>query len=73
MPKNDDKHKERNTIRAARILRTAKITGVSPRQVRRVCEGLHNNNDVVDTMVRLTQAEEYLDNMLLKEVKNLLP
>ena len=72
MSKEMDKTKHRDPIRYARILRTAKIIGVSPRQVRRVCEGEQKNNEVVDTMVRLKQAEDYLDNMLLKEVKKLI-
>jgi hypothetical protein len=72
MPKDIDKNKHRDTIRAARILRTAKITGVSTRHVRRVCEGEYTNDAVLETMVRLTQMENHIDNELLKEVKKLV-
>lgn len=59
----------KDTIRAARVLRTAKIVGVSPRHVRRVCEGVCQNMDVIDTMVRLAQAEDMIDSLLIQEVK----
>lgn len=73
MSNNFEKKKHYDTVRSARILRTARIVGVSTRQVRRVCEGENKNEVVLDTMVRLQQAEEYIDNMLLMEVKKLVP
>lgn len=59
-------------IRYARMLRTAKIIGVTPRQVRRVCEGTSENELIIDTIVRIAQAEDMLDNILINEVKKLV-
>lgn len=60
-------------IRYARLLRTAKIVGITPRQVRRVCDGDSDNPVVINTMVRIAQAEEVFDNLLITEVKKLIP
>jgi len=60
-------------IRHARMLRTAKIVGVTPRQVRRVCDGENQNDLVIYTIIRIAEAEEMLDNLLIKEVKKLVP
>ncbi len=62
----------RDTIRAARVIRTAQITGVSKRQVRRVCEGKCQNENVISVMVRMAQAEEMLDNLLINEIKSIV-
>lgn len=73
MSKITEKTKHRDPIRYARILRTAKIAGVTPRQVRRVCEEGQKNELVLETMVRLKQMEDHIDNELLREVKKLVP
>jgi DNA-binding transcriptional MerR regulator len=73
MSNNTKKKKHYDPIRYARILRTAKITGVSPRQVRRVCEDGQKNEAVLETMVRLKQIEDHVDNELIREVKKLVP
>jgi hypothetical protein len=73
MPKNSHKKKHYDPIRYARMLRTASIVGVSTRQVRRVCEGENQNEVIIDTMVRLVEAEEIIDSLLVQEVKKKLP
>ena len=73
MSQKTDKKKHYDPLRYARMLRTAKITGVSPRQVRRVCDGEQNNDVIMDTIIRMAQYEDHFDNELLKEVKKLVP
>lgn len=63
------KTRERDAIRAARIKRTAEITGVSEKQVRRVLSGEQENNDVIMTYRTLAEGE----NTLMKAVKELVP
>lgn len=40
--------KNRNTLQAADILRTASIAGMSPRQIKRIAEGTCKNPKILD-------------------------
>ena len=63
------KTRERDAIRAARIKRTAEITGVTEKQVRRVLSGEQENNDVIMTYRTLAEGES----TLVEAVKELVP
>lgn len=59
----------RDTVRAARIIQTAKIVGVSERQVQRVLNGDQENDEVVLVFMELFEGE----NKLIQQVKKLVP
>ncbi len=69
MAKNIEKTKARDTIKAARIQRTAELTGLSVRQVRRVNECESENETVISVLMALQEGE----NKLIQEVKKLVP
>ena len=69
MEKNKRKIKDRDTIRAARVKKTAGIIGVSERTVRRVINGDTDNENVMSAFMLITEGE----NKLLNEVKKLVP
>ena len=60
---------KRDIKKAATILDTAELAGVSPRQVRRVLRGEQENQNVFTVFMELTEGK----NMLLQEVKKLIP
>ena len=69
MANNSEKTNARDTVKAARIINTAKITGVSPRHVRRVLEAESENEHVLSAYMFLTEGE----NKLIEAVKKLVP
>ena len=73
MHKNMLKMAERDTIRAARVQRTADITGVTPRAVRYILNGERENDDVLMVYMEIKEMEEKLDNDLKNEVNKLVP
>lgn len=63
------KTKGRDTIRAARVQKTSEVTGLSPRQVRRVTQGDQQNEKVMEVYMKIEEGE----NLLLEAVKQLVP
>jgi hypothetical protein len=63
------KTRERDTIRAARIKRTAEICQVTERQVQRVLNADQENQNIVMTYMTLQEGE----NSLIAAVKELVP
>ena len=59
----------RNIERAALIQKTADITGVSVRHVRRVLESEKKNETIVEVYMTLSE----LSNQLVDEVKRIVP
>lgn len=59
----------RDTVRAARIKRTAEIVGVSERYVQLVLNGDRQNDDVLLVYMEMAEGE----NKLIQEVKKLVP
>lgn len=73
-----EKTKSRDTETAARIKKTARITGVSVRSVRRVLAGDQRNEEVMSTYLDLYEQEEIAyktaeDNHLVAELERLIP
>ena len=64
-----EKKGTRDTVRAARIKRTAEIVGVSERQVQRVLSADRENDKVLTVFFTLEEGE----NKLVQEVKKLVP
>ena len=64
-----DKKGNRDAIRAARVKRTAEITGVSERHVNRVMIGDQENDKVVLVFMELKEGE----NKLVEAAKKLVP
>ena len=64
-----EKPKKRDTVKAARIKKTAELTGVSDRSVRRVINGDQDNPTVMQVYLELEEGE----NALLTAVKQLVP
>lgn len=73
MAKYCEKTRVQDTERAAIVKKTARIVGVSTRQVRRVMSGENENLIVERVFMEFVEAEAELENTLLKEVKNLIP
>jgi hypothetical protein len=69
MAKKVAKRKRRDIIKAARVLKTSKVTGVSQRQVQRVIEGSRMNENVLSVFMKLEEGE----NLLLEAVKQAVP
>lgn len=69
MSKKSTKPSKRDIKKAATILDTAELVGVSPRQVRRVLSGEQENQNVFSVFMELTEGK----NLLLEEVKKLIP
>ncbi|MDP1810570.1 MAG: hypothetical protein Q8K66_04115 [Sediminibacterium sp.] len=63
------KKRNRDTVRAAIIIKTARIVGVSERQVNRVLNGDQQNEEVVLVFMELSEGET----KLVKEVRKLVP
>jgi hypothetical protein len=63
-----EKKANRDTIRAARIKKTADIVGVSERQVQRVLNGDQQNEDVVMVFMELSEGETKLVQQVRKLV-----
>lgn len=59
----------RDTVRAARIKRTAEIVGVSTRYVRMVLDCERENEDVLAVFMELSEQE----NLMIESVKKLVP
>lgn len=66
IPRNKGK---RDVRRAATVQDTAETVGVSPRQVQRVLTGDQENPLIMEVFMELTERK----NLLLQEVKNLIP
>lgn len=69
MDKNRENIKKRCALTASKIKLTAKLTGVSDRQVRRVINGDSRNEDVLSTFMFLQEGE----NELVKQAALLVP
>ena len=69
MDKYSNKTASRDIIRAATVLETAELTGVSPRHVRRIMAGEQENENVLSTFMEIKERK----NLLLQEVKKLIP
>ncbi len=69
MTKEIDETKKRDIRRAALLLHTADVTGVTPRHVRRVTEWENENEVVEDVFMFLSEGT----NKLLEEAKRLVP
>lgn len=66
--------KKVDTERAARVKKTARITGVSIRSVQRVLSGDQKNPEVMATYFDLLEGEKQLEeNLLIKAVRELIP
>lgn len=68
-----EKTRKVDTERASRIIKTARITGVSVRSVQRVLNGEQDNDYVFDVYLALTEEELKMENGLLDAVKELIP
>lgn len=68
MAKNSEKRRTRDTIRAARVKRTAEICRVSVRMVQLVVNGDRENEEVFSTYMALAEGE----NLLIQSVKRLV-
>lgn len=64
-----EKKSTRDTVRAARIKRTAEIVGVSERYVQLVLNAERQNEEVLLVFMELDEGE----NKLVQEVKKLVP
>jgi len=64
-----EKTKKRDTEKAARILKTARIAGVTPRSVERVLNQEQQNQKVMTIYMELLEGE----NVLVQAVKELVP
>lgn len=69
MDKYKENIKKRDAVLASRVKKTAKITGVSDRQVRRVINGESKNEEILSTYMFIQEGE----NKLLREAKLLVP
>lgn len=66
--------KKRDSEHAARVIKTARIRGVSERQVYRVLAGDRTDPETLATYMDLLEGERKLeDNLLIKAVKDLIP
>lgn len=68
-----EKTRKRDTERAARIIKTARIAGVSEKSVRRVLNGEQENEYVLDVYMALAEEDEKIENELIEAVKELIP
>jgi predicted transcriptional regulator len=68
MPKSFDKPKKRDSEKATRVKKAAKLCGVSPRAVYKVLNGDFDNDKVLTVYMTLQEEE----NKLLNEVKKLV-
>ena len=68
-----DKTYQRDIEDAARIIKTARITGVTKRHVRHVINDDRNNELVFTTYMTLKEEEQEIENKLLAEVNKLVP
>lgn len=69
MAKIGKNNRKRDTRRAARVLDTAEVLGVSPSLVQKVLRTERDNEKVVAVHMELTERH----NLLLEEVKKLVP
>ena len=69
MAKNSNNKRTRDVRRAATVKDTAEITGLSPSEVQKVLRAERNNDTVVAVFMELTERQ----NLLLQEVKRLVP
>lgn len=60
---------KRDSIRAARVKKVAESLGKTPNYIRKVLNGVRENNQVLPLMMELQERE----NKLLEEVKKLIP
>lgn len=67
------KQYKRDTEQAAIAIKTARITGVSDRYVRMVINEDRENETVVNVYMALQEAEQEIENKLLKTVKEMHP
>jgi hypothetical protein len=71
---NMENVKKRDTENAARVKKTARIRGVSERQVYRVLAGDRTDPETLATYMDLLEGERQLEeNLLIKAVKDLIP
>ncbi len=73
MSKIFEKPSKRDAERAAIVKRTARITGVSERQVNRVLDTENSNDLVVSVFMEIKESNDQTDNKLLEAVKTLIP
>lgn len=66
MAKLVEKPSQRDTIRAARVIKCAEIAGVCVRQVRRVMDGDSENNLVEAVFMQIVEGE----NELIQKIKH---
>lgn len=64
-----ENNRNRDTINAARVIKTAECVGVSERYVNYVINGERNNDMVLSVFMEIQEGE----NKLLEEVKKLVP
>lgn len=69
MEKSNRNKSKRDIKRAATIIETAELTGVSTRSVRRIMESEQKNETVVMVFMEIEEGK----NKLLSEVKKLVP
>jgi ATP-dependent phosphoenolpyruvate carboxykinase len=78
MQKEMEKTTGRDTVKAALVLKTSEITGLSPRSVNRVLDGNQNNESVLSVHMELQEGfqevvEKVQTNFLLEAVNKLVP
>ncbi len=72
MVKNSKNVMGRDTIKAARIIKTARITGLSERHVRRVLDCKNGNEKVMEVFTAIVKEEDKIENELLQKIKGWL-
>lgn len=68
-----ENNSNRDTVRAARIKRTAEICGVSPSMVQKVLRTDRANDKVEIVYFSIVDADNETDNKLKEAVKQLVP
>lgn len=69
MIKSGTNNNGRDTVKAGRIIKTARITGLSERHVRRVLECKNGNEKVIEIFRTIVAEEDKLEKELLQKVK----
>jgi len=69
MIKNSTIINVRDTIKAARVIKTARITGLSERHVRRVLESRNGNQKVTEVFKTIVEEEDKMERALLQKIK----
>ena len=69
MIKNSTIINVRDTIKAARVIKTARITGLSERHVRRVLDSKNGNEKVTEVFKTIVEEEDKMERELLQKIK----